>query len=154
MKAVLMNSADKLKDDGTFAPQGDLLGMTKTITDTNGKNWLQSSAYDDDVNTGDGFIAVDPQMGTGQLNAARARKQLAAGEFHSFQASDTYTQVPVIGWDYGQRRPDGAGSSNVYKFNQELKAGPPDRQLGPGGDKLCQLRMLRATYAVFAIISS
>jgi subtilisin family serine protease len=33
IKAVLMNSADKLIDDGSHAPPGGLLGMRRTITD-------------------------------------------------------------------------------------------------------------------------
>jgi subtilisin family serine protease len=72
MKAVLMNSADKIEDtSGT----GQLLGMEKTILDTNGDNWLQSDAF---LNTS---IPLDDQMGAGQLNAKRAVQQFAPGEF-------------------------------------------------------------------------
>jgi hypothetical protein len=128
MKAVLMNSADKLIDNhtitagGQLVPQGGLLGMTRTALDKNGHNWLQSTAYDDDVNTGSGLVALDPQMGAGELNARRAFTQLNAGEYHSFQVSNE-PEVPVIGWDYGQTRPLGTGSSNIYKFNQNLVGG-------------------------------
>jgi len=40
MKAVLMNSADKLEDNG----DGNLLGMTRTVLDSNGNDWLASEA--------------------------------------------------------------------------------------------------------------
>lgn len=75
MKAVLMNSADKLIDDGTFIDEGRLLGMERTVLDQNGNNWLASEAFIGDPND----PAVDPdrtplddQMGTGHLNAKRA----------------------------------------------------------------------------------
>ncbi len=134
MKAVLMNSADKLIDNhmiiaggGQVVPQGGLLGMDRTVTDQNGHDWRQSPANDDDFQTQMGTVALDPQMGAGELDAKRALQQLNAGEYHSFQRSNL-PEVPVIGWDYGQTLPAiPAGShnhpSNIYRFNQDLVAG-------------------------------
>ncbi len=115
MKAVLMNSADKLKDDGTFAPQGALLGMSRTVTDKVGNNWLASEAYDDDTSTGNGFIPLDDQMGAGHLNARRAVQQLAPGEYDA-----NSEDVPTIGWDYGHTT--GQNSINKYPLVGSLVA--------------------------------
>ncbi|MEX2308111.1 MAG: S8 family serine peptidase [Pirellulales bacterium] len=56
MKAVLMNSADKLIDDGTVmvegsaVPMGGLLGMERTVVKQDGTStWLDSQAYDDSL---------------------------------------------------------------------------------------------------------
>jgi hypothetical protein len=125
MKAVLMNSANKLIDNhmipagGNLVPQGGLLGMTRTVVDQNGNNWLQSTAYNNPSQP------LDPQMGTGELDAHRAYTQLNAGEFHSFQVSNE-PEVPVMGWDYGTTRPalpNGDHPPNIYRFNQALVAG-------------------------------
>jgi hypothetical protein len=115
MKAVLMNSTDKLIDDGTFAPVGSLLGMQRTVLDEDGNNWLQSEAHDDSSELG-GFIPLDDQMGTGHLNANRAMQQYISGEYDSDGAD-----VPHIGWDYGQTT--GTNDRNVYAFAQPLQAG-------------------------------
>jgi hypothetical protein len=48
-KAVLLNSADKIKDDGMIAPVGSFLGMERTVLDKQGNNWLQSEAMTDDL---------------------------------------------------------------------------------------------------------
>ncbi|MFB8789532.1 MAG: S8 family serine peptidase [Potamolinea sp.] len=84
MKAVLLNSADKIKDNG----DGLLLGMTKTILGKDNLNWFDSDAYKDPK------IPLDIQMGTGQLNAFRAYQQFSAGQW------STSGVVPGIGWDY------------------------------------------------------
>ncbi len=98
VKAVIMNSADKLIDNGTvvvsgnIVPQGSLLGMTRTVLKQDGvSTWLNSPAYDDDAQTGSGLIALDEQMGSGQLNANRAVEQFKHGEFNPSRA------VPMIG---------------------------------------------------------
>ncbi len=85
MKAVMLNSADKVQD------KGDLLrlGMTKTIIDKQNQDWTRSDAYTDPK------IPLHAQMGTGQLNAFRAFQQFSPGEW-----KPTHT-VPAIGWDYG-----------------------------------------------------
>jgi Subtilase family len=117
MKAVLMNSADKVRDDGTFVfngkavPQGYLLGMDKTITDTAGRNWTQSDAFTSRT------LVLDAQMGTGQLNAARAVAQLNGGYQHSL---GTVT-VTTIGWDYSVLIGD--GDVNKYVFGVPLAGG-------------------------------
>ncbi len=77
MKAVLMNSADKIKD---------IIGMERTVLKKDGSNWFGSTA-DTDPN-----IPLDIEMGTGHLNANRAHTQFTAGE-HPSGGVD-------IGWDY------------------------------------------------------
>ena len=112
MKAVLMNSADKLKDDGTLIAEGKLLGMEKTILDTSGNNWIASDAFSDVL------IPLDDEMGTGQLNAKRAVQQLLPGEFDS----DTgLNSVPTIGWDYGHTAFN--GDFNRYLIDTPLTEG-------------------------------
>jgi hypothetical protein len=126
MKAVLMNSADKIIDNGTFtvpgdanpAPVGTFLGMEKTILKSIGNpplTWFNSAAYDDDVNQS-GAVPLDEQMGTGQLNAKRALQQFKPGEFDANGAA-----VPNIGWDSGSTT--GAGNNQKYVFAQPLTAG-------------------------------
>jgi hypothetical protein len=116
MKAVLMNSVDKVKDTG----DGRLLGMEKTIldapvTDSEGKitypgdnDWLASDAATSK------FIPLDDQMGTGQLNAKRALQQFKPGEWDSFGSAE----VPSIGWDWGVTL--GANDINEYIFDTPL----------------------------------
>lgn len=84
MRAVLLNSADKVEDGG----DGSLLGMSRTIVDKSNRNWLASDAYRDTK------IPVDIQMGTGQLNAYRAYQQFSPGQWNP------EAPVPAIGWDY------------------------------------------------------
>jgi hypothetical protein len=79
MKAVLMNSADKIKD---------IMGMDRTVVRQDGHNWLETDAYSDEN------IPLDMEMGTGHLNADRAKDQFDAGEHGpGFVAN--------IGWDWG-----------------------------------------------------
>ncbi|NUN65308.1 S8 family serine peptidase [Pseudanabaena biceps] len=82
IKAVLINSADKIKDSG----DGKNLGMSKTILDTLGKTWLDSEAYTNRE------IPLSLYLGAGQLNAYRAFQQYQAGQ----QASGS---INAIGWD-------------------------------------------------------
>lgn len=111
-KAVLMNSVDKIKDDGTFnfngnaVPQGYLLGMEKTIIDTNSLDWTASDAFSNV------FQPLDDQMGVGQLNASRALTQFAAGEWDP-------GFVPGIGWDFGITV--GAGDTSTYNIQNRLQ---------------------------------
>jgi hypothetical protein len=84
MKAVLLNSADKLQDAG----DGLLLGMTRTMLDKNNQSWLESDAYRDPN------IPLNIQMGTGQLNALRAYQQFSPGQWKPT------APVPAIGWNY------------------------------------------------------
>lgn len=129
IKAVLLNSADKIIDDGTFtipgdsgpAPKGTFLGMERTVLDlgadedgVNRRNWLQSDAYGDDAfSFPSAYLPLDKQMGAGHLNAKRAVRQFAPGEHPSDGAP-----VPVIGWDYGHT--SGLNDVNKYVLSQPL----------------------------------
>ena len=84
MKAVLLNSADKIQDSG----DGLRLGMSRTLIDKQNQNWLDSDAYKDPK------IPLDAQMGAGHLSAFRAYQQFSAGQWQPSAA------VPAIGWDY------------------------------------------------------
>ncbi|MBD2363771.1 S8 family serine peptidase [Anabaena minutissima FACHB-250] len=86
MKAVLLNSAEKIQDKG----DGLLLGMTRTLIDKQNQDWLGSDAYKNPK------IPLDSQMGTGHLNVFRAYQQFSAGQW-----LPTAT-IPAVGWDYRQ----------------------------------------------------
>jgi subtilisin family serine protease len=86
MKAVMMNSADKIQDSGDGWHQG----MNRTIINKSGKSWLESDAYQDPR------IPLDGDMGTGHLNAFRAYQQFSSGQWQPTAA------VPPIGWNYGK----------------------------------------------------
>jgi len=109
MKAVMMNSADKLEDPG----DGLFLGMTRTAADQRNANWLASDAYLRED------IPLDANMGTGHLNAYRAYQQFAAGQ-HSPDAP-----IPVMGWDYGTVGIEESGTPvyRDYVFEEPLQAG-------------------------------
>jgi hypothetical protein len=82
MKAVLLNSADKLNN---------VHGSKRTVVsddDSNNYTWLDSPAFSDDAQS------LDIQMGAGHLNAGRALTQFKTGEW------DVFSEVPTIGWDY------------------------------------------------------
>ncbi|MGD9634535.1 MAG: S8 family serine peptidase [Pirellulales bacterium] len=129
MKAVLMNSADKFIDNGTVippgasdpVPQGGLLGMSRTVLKVAqpgnaNPTWFDSEAWDDSTDGIGSSVPLDVEMGTGHLNADRARTQFAAGE-HDFDEAD----IPTLGWDYGTTL--GAGEINRYQFDGELMGG-------------------------------
>jgi hypothetical protein len=100
MKAVLLNSADKI--------QG-ILGMERTVLKQDGVDtWFQSTAHTS------ANVPLDEEMGAGHLNANRA--------FQQFQPGQTGPgQIPLIGWDFaGINDPD---NPNKYVFNQQLAAG-------------------------------
>ena len=108
MKAVLLNSADKVKDRG----DGWSLGMSRTIFDRNQQDWLASDAYRDRT------IPLNRQMGTGQLHTFRAYQQFQPGQW-----SPT-APVPPIGWDY--RTVTATDSTNTfqdYVLEQPLQQG-------------------------------
>ncbi|MCS6942242.1 MAG: S8 family serine peptidase [Geminocystis sp.] len=104
MKAILLNSADKLADKG----DGNLLGMTRTVLTQRNKTWLESDAYLDPK------IPLDMEMGTGHLNTMRAYKQLIAGKYSH------RVKIPPIGWNY-----DSIEENNFhdYYFSDTLKGG-------------------------------
>lgn len=86
IKAVLINSADKLKDIG----DGKILGMSKTILDTFGKTWIDTEAYPSRN------IPLSRSLGAGQLNANRAFQQYQAGQQSPNNGS---ANISAIGWD-------------------------------------------------------
>jgi hypothetical protein len=101
MKAVLINSADKIADNSSYThpnialpvPQDGFLGMEKTVVMQNGTStWFDSPAWNKDPISG-GLNPLDIQMGAGALNAKRALQQYSAGNF-----SPGF--VPMIGWSF------------------------------------------------------
>lgn len=112
MKAVLMNSADKIKDDGTFmvngnaVQQGFLLGMDKTILrDSAGtQTWITSPAFTNDLDP------LDDNIGAGALNVERAITQTSFGRFRP-------GDIPLIGFDVNAVA---GGNSRFYTFGPEL----------------------------------
>ena len=104
MKAVMLNSADKVQDVG----DGSRLGMSRTIIDKQNQDWLASDAYRDPK------IPLDAQMGSGALNAFRAYQQFSAGQWNPSAA------VPAMGWDY---RRVNAASFQEYLLKQPLQQG-------------------------------
>ncbi|MFE4104883.1 S8 family serine peptidase [Almyronema epifaneia] len=117
MKAILLNSADKIKDSG----DGLLLGMTRTLLDEQNTTWLDSDAYRDPK------IPLHAELGTGHLNAFRAYQQFQPGP----QSADA--AVPLIGWNYSALespvpptdlpRSQPAVLSQDYVFEQPLQGG-------------------------------
>lgn len=104
MKAVLLNSADKIADKG----DGLLLGMKHTIRGEKNHSWFESDAYQNPR------VPLDMEMGTGQLNAWRAYQQFSAGEF------TTNKPVRAKGWDYGEV---GANNYREYYLQKPLLKG-------------------------------
>ncbi len=103
MKAVLLNSADKIKDNG----DGLRLGMTRTIIDKQNQDWLTSDVYKN------AKIPLHAQMGAGHLNASRALQQFSAGQWQGNQP------VAALGWDYNTVT---ANNSVDYVLAKPLKA--------------------------------
>lgn len=108
MKAVLLNSADKIKDQG----DGLRLGMTRTLLDAANRSWLEGDAYRDRA------IPLHKDLGTGHLNAYRAYEQLSPGAFGPDQA------IPAIGWNFAElASPAGPAVSHDYEFATPLQGG-------------------------------
>ncbi|MGG6294697.1 S8 family serine peptidase [Leptolyngbya sp. AN02str] len=108
MKAVMMNAADKLEDNGN----GLTLGMSRTAVNQQNQDWLESDAFADEMKP------LDANLGTGHLNAFRAWQQFSAGQWKPD------SPVPAIGWDYGRiGNGSEAPSYQDYVFEQPLKAG-------------------------------
>ncbi|MDX2241737.1 MAG: S8 family serine peptidase [Leptolyngbyaceae cyanobacterium bins.302] len=104
MKAVLLNSTDKIADTGN----GLNLGMSRTIVDKANRTWLESEAYRDPQ------IPLNIQMGAGQLNTFRAYQQFSPGQWSPQQP------VPAIGWDY---RTVETAAYQEYVLEKPLKRG-------------------------------
>jgi hypothetical protein len=103
MKAVLLNSADKIQDEG----DGLHLGMSRTLLSKDNYTWVESDAYLD------AKIPIDMQMGTGHLNVFRAYQQFSPGQWEATGA------VPPVGWDYSSVK---AKSFQDYVLEKPLKA--------------------------------
>lgn len=129
MKAVLLNSADKLIDDGSVLHpitndeivEGRLLGMERTVERFRANlndppvTWFDSFAYGDGFEeAGEGY-PLDDQMGAGHLNAKRAYQQFIPGEYDSDSSP-----VPSIAWDFGMTTEEGDVSR--YQLSEELQA--------------------------------
>jgi hypothetical protein len=104
MRAVLLNSADKVADPG----DGSFLGMQRTILDKDNLTWLDGDAARDPN------IPLDIEMGTGQLNGFRGYQQFSPGQW------SPDTAVPPVGWDY---RTASVGNVQDYVLEQPLEGG-------------------------------
>jgi subtilisin family serine protease len=101
-KAVLLNSADKLEG---------VHGSARTVVSSDAfgnYTWEQSLAHTND------HQPLDIQFGAGHLNALRAVTQISAGEW------DGSSDIPLIGWDFGET--GGVGTTLRYTFEDELPA--------------------------------
>jgi hypothetical protein len=92
MKAVLLNSADKIADTG----DGLALGMEKTILRRDNTTWLQSPAFTTPANVAPAN-PLDDQLGAGQLNVRRAINQYSSGDQSVIGNAQNMPAVPV-GW--------------------------------------------------------
>ncbi|MEC4893376.1 MAG: S8 family serine peptidase [Oscillatoria sp. PMC 1051.18] len=104
MKAVLLNSAEKVQDPG----DGSLLGMNRTIRTKDNRTWFEGDAAQDPK------IPLDIQMGTGHVNVFRAYQQFSGGQW------GPESSAPALGWDY---RTVEADSSQDYELEQPLQKG-------------------------------
>lgn len=101
MKAVMMNSADKISGEQ---------GSNRTVCDsTTGPcmDWEDSEAYLSPS------VPLDDKMGAGALNVRRAVQQLDAGEQNP-------GSVSLLGWDYGSY--GGQGQQAEYVLNASVGA--------------------------------
>jgi len=96
MKAILLNSADKL--DG-------VLGSTRDVVNSGNQNWLTTPAFNS------ASVSLDIHLGAGHLNAAGALTNLTPGEYER-------GMVPTIGWDFDNI--GGTGSTIDYIFNEQV----------------------------------
>jgi subtilisin family serine protease len=80
MKAVLLNSADKVQDEA--------LGVDRSLFNKNNRTWLDGDAYQNPE------VPLDIQTGTGHLNIYRAYQQFSGG-----QNAPGAAVIPR-GWDY------------------------------------------------------
>ncbi|MGF1498218.1 MAG: S8 family serine peptidase [Elainellaceae cyanobacterium] len=107
-KAILMNSADKVEDQG----DGRHLGMSRTLLTHRNLNWVDLDAYSDPTRP------LSAELGTGHLNAYRAVQQFSAGQW------SPDAPVPVMGWDYRSvASADGTLAYRDYVIDQPLEAG-------------------------------
>lgn len=100
MKAVLLNSADKL---------AGIHGSSRDIYLKDGVSRWQDTQAALDIS-----VPLDQEMGAGHLNVRNAIRQYRTGEWDG-------PTVPNIGWDYGTV--GGDLSYTTYEFNRPLGAG-------------------------------
>ncbi len=130
MKAVLINSADKIQDNGTFnlnglnIPQGYLLGMQKTISADSMRNnlgnqtrpamgdWTDASATANYDAFRRADTPLDYRVGAGALNVSRAVTQYDAGNYNPGE------QVPYTAWSFNSITNQNA--SREYYFANPL----------------------------------
>ncbi len=110
MKAVIINSAEKVKDR---------LGADKTVTKTDGTTWDKSDARDEKGNEAKGqALPLDVEMGAGAVDVTRAKKQLE----ERFQPAGAVRKP--IAWDYGTAsRQQAGGTAEVRYLLPKLKGG-------------------------------
>lgn len=108
MKAVLLNSADKIQDSG----DGLNLGMSRTIIDKANRTWLESDAYTSPA------IPLNVQMGAGQLNVLRAYQQFSPGEWKAD------SPIPPVGWDYNSVSLEPEANQSARAFQDYVLAQP------------------------------
>ncbi len=95
MKAVILNSADKL--------QG-VHGSRREVVRDDGTNWTTTAAHNSP------FVPLSEELGAGHLNSNRALINLRPGEQNP-------GMVPRIGWDFENI---GGGSFLDYTFDRQI----------------------------------
>lgn len=113
MKAVLMNAADKIADQG----DGQALGMSRTIVNQRDESWLQSEAYQNPLQP------LDLQMGAGQVNALRSYQQFSAGQYSPQASNDPNSAVQIVpnrGWNYDTIQGNGQDNFQDYVLAEPL----------------------------------
>ncbi len=130
MKAVLLNSTDKIKDDG----RGLRLGMSRTILDKNNRSWLESDAFKNPR------IPLNVQMGTGQLNAFRAYQQFSPGQWSS------ESPVPAIGWDYRMVSLGQPDKGNGEKTLTEVEKGKQEAESENSKDYMLEKPLQKGSF--------
>ncbi len=122
MKAVLMNSADKLKDDGSLdypgipgnIPEGHLLGMTRTVIRKDGSNYFASTSFPGPSQVFPDLVPLDIEMGAGHLNALRAFDQYKAG---GYQYNE---EVAMRAWAVGETATGGPNRIRRYQLEDPI----------------------------------
>jgi hypothetical protein len=111
MKAVLLNSADKIEDTGN----GQFLGMERTVLKQDSvSDWRDSNAFSDPA------IPLDIEMGAGHLNVKRALAQFSPGETPIGDFADATVNVAQIGWDFNNTT---FSNFNKYSIQGNLTMG-------------------------------
>ena len=129
MKAVLMNSADKVKG---------VLGMERDVRKNFGDTWFDTDASMQQ------FTPLDVEIGAGHLNANRALAQFAPGEHEPGNS----TTVPNRAWDYSTSA--SPGTETRYRLETPLAAGE-HIQVTLAWDRIVDLDMDGGATGVFDV---